>query len=78
MLGQSFPPIVTQIPDESLVGELQDRKRLPLMASEAFTRGIQPLANALFSTNGKGASDQVTQRAGKGREIRLFGMKIRV
>jgi cellulose biosynthesis protein BcsQ len=78
MLGQPFPPVITQIPDESLVGELQDRKRIPLMASESFTRAIQPLANALFSTNGKDSFDKINPRVNKGREIRLFGMKVKV
>jgi chromosome partitioning protein len=78
MLGQPFPPIVAEIPDESLVGELQDRKRIPLMASEAFTRGIKPLANALFSMSGTVSSDKISKPQGKGREIRLFGMKVKV
>jgi len=78
MLGQPFPPVITQIPDESLVGELQDRKRIPLMASETFTRAIQPLANALFSTNGKDSFDKNSPRVTRGREIRLFGMKVKV
>jgi hypothetical protein len=56
LLGQPFPPIVAQITDDPQVGELQDRKRIPLMATETFTRGIQPLANALFSTNGAHAA----------------------
>ena len=78
MLGQPFPPVITQIPDEALVGELQDRKRIPLIASETFTRAIQPLANALFSTNGKDSFDKNSPRVTRGREIRLFGMKVKV
>jgi chromosome partitioning protein len=78
LLGQPFPPIVAQIADEPLVGELQDRKRIPLMASESFTRGIQPLANALFSTSGPASSDKISKQGGKGRELRLFGMKVKV
>jgi chromosome partitioning protein len=78
LLGKPFPPIIAQIADESLVGELQDRKRIPLMASDSFTRGLLPLANALFSTSGATSSDRIRKPQGKGREIRLFGMKVKV
>jgi chromosome partitioning protein len=78
LLGQPFPPIAAQIPEDIQVGELQDRRRLPLMASEAFTRGLQPLANALFSTNGMAAAGNGSRQAGKGREINLLGMKVKV
>ena len=78
MLGQPFPPIIAEVADETLVGELQDRKRLPLMVSESFTRSIQPLANVLFSTSGGALSDKISKPQGKGREIRLFGIKVKV
>jgi hypothetical protein len=78
LLGQPFPPIAAQIPDDTQVGELQDRRRLPLMASETFTRGLQPLANALFTTNGLSASENVNRPKSKGREINLLGMKVKV
>jgi arsenite-transporting ATPase len=78
LLGQPFPPIVAQIADDPQVGELQDRKRIPLMASETFTRGIQPLANALFSTNGAHAAPGANRPPGKGREIKVLGIKVRV
>jgi len=79
LLGQPFPPIVAQITDDPQVGELQDRKRIPLMATETFTRGIQPLANALFSTNGTHAAPGATSRPpSKGREIKVLGMKVKV
>jgi cellulose biosynthesis protein BcsQ len=78
MLGQPFPPIIAQIADESQIGELQDRKRIPLLVSESFTRSIQPLANALFSTSGGASSDKISKPQGKSHEIRLFGMKVKV
>ncbi len=78
LLGQPFPPIVAQIADDPQVGELQDRKRIPLMTSEAFTRGIQPLANALFSTNGAHVANSANRLQSKGREINLLGLKLRV
>jgi chromosome partitioning protein len=78
LLGQPFPPIVAQIADDAQVGELQDRKRIPLMASETFTRGIQPLANALFSTNGAHAAPGAGRSQSKGREINFLGLKLKV
>jgi arsenite-transporting ATPase len=78
LLGQPFPPIVAQIADDPQVGELQDRKRIPLMATETFTRGIQPLANTLFSTNGAHAASGASRPPGKGREIKVLGIKVRV
>lgn len=78
LLGQPFPPIVAQVADDPQVGELQDRKRIPLMATETFTRGIQPLANALFSTNGTHAAPGQARPPSKGREINLLGMKVKV
>ena len=78
MLGQPFPPIIAEVADETLVGELQDRKRLPLMMSEPFTRSIQPLANVLFSTSGGALSNKINQPQSRGREIRLFGIKVKV
>jgi arsenite/tail-anchored protein-transporting ATPase len=78
LLGQPFPPIVAQIVDDKQVGELQDRKRIPLMASDSFTRGILPLANALFSSSGVGKSDQNTKPPGKSHAINLFGIKVKV
>jgi arsenite-transporting ATPase len=78
MLGQPFPPIVAQIADDLEVGELQDRRRIPLMASETFNRGLQPLANALFFTGGAVSGDKISLSHGKGREIRLFGIKVKL
>jgi cellulose biosynthesis protein BcsQ len=78
LLGQPFPPIVAQIADESLVGELQDRRRIPLLASESFTRSLQPLANALFSASNIPSSTKKGQPHGGSREIRVFGLKVRV
>lgn len=78
MLGQPFPPIVAQIADDPQVGELQDQRRLPLMASETFTRGLQPLANALFSTNGSKTTLGSNRSQRRGREISLFGLKVKV
>jgi chromosome partitioning protein len=78
LLGQPFPPIVAQIGDEPLVGELQDRKRIPLLVSESFTHSIQPLANALFSTSRTVSPDKINKPQGKSREIRLFGIKVKV
>ena len=46
--------------------------------SGARTRGLLPLANALFSTSGATSSDRIRKPQGKGREIRLFGMKVKV
>jgi len=78
LLGQPFPPIIAQIVDDKEVGELQDRKRIPLMVSESLTRGIQPLANALFSSSGVANTDKIIKSPGRGREINLFGMKVKV
>jgi cellulose biosynthesis protein BcsQ len=78
LLGQPFPPIAAQIADDAQVGELQDRKRIPLMTSETFTRGIQPLANALFSTNGAHVAPGANRPPTKGREINLLGVKVKV
>ena len=78
LLGQPFPPIVSQIADESVVGDLQDRKRIPLIASDSFARGLLPLANALFSTSGSVSSTKINKPQGKGRAIRLFGLKVKV
>jgi len=78
LLGQPFPPIAAQITDDPQVGELQDRKRIPLMATETFTRGLQPLANVLFSTNGAHTAPVAIRPPGKGREIKVLGLKVRV
>lgn len=77
LLGQPFPPIVAQIAEDAQVGELQDRKRVPLMASETLTRGIQPLANALFSASGP-HSGYASRPQKKGREINILGIKVKV
>jgi arsenite-transporting ATPase len=78
LLGQPFPPIIAQIADDPQVGELQDRKRIPLIANEGFTRNLQPLANALFSTSATMANDGLNGTQNKGREIKLFGIKVKV
>ena len=78
LLGAPFPPILTQVADEALVGELQDRRRLPIQASESFNRSLQPLANALFSPGSLAASAQVGQPHSKSHAFNLFGMKVRI
>jgi arsenite-transporting ATPase len=78
LLGQPFPPIVAHIADEPLVGELQDRKRLPLLESVSFSRSFQPIANALFSSGVPSQGQKEGKAYSKGHEIRLFGLKVRV
>jgi cellulose biosynthesis protein BcsQ len=78
LLGQPFPPIITQIVEDPQVGELQDRKRIPLLVSEGFTRSLQPLANVLFSTSVTASADRPSKPQGRSREIRLLGIKVKV
>jgi arsenite-transporting ATPase len=78
LLGQPFPPIISQVADETMVGELQDRRRLPLQASESFNRSMQPLANVLFSPASLAPSVQAGQSGVKGHAISLFGVKVRL
>jgi arsenite-transporting ATPase len=78
LLGAPFPPIITQVADEALVGELQDRRRIPIQASEPFNRSLQPLANALFSPASLATSAQISPQCVKSHTISMFGMKIRV
>jgi arsenite/tail-anchored protein-transporting ATPase len=77
LLEQPFPPIVAQVADETLVGELQDRRRLPLQASDSFSRSLQPLANALFASNNLSTAPKTSPAPGADRAIRLFGLKVR-
>jgi len=62
--------VVAQIPDEPKVGEAQDGRKLPLNVSEAFARGLKPLADALFSPQGAQAPQN-----GK-KQITLFGVRV--
>ena len=78
LLGQPFPPILAQIGDDKEIGELQDRRRIPLMVSESLTRGIQPLANALFSSSGVTSTVTIKKTPGRGHQINLLGMKLKV
>ncbi len=78
LLGQPFPPIVAQIAEDIQVGELQDRMRIPLLTSDTFTRGLQPLANALFSNNGMHIAFGTNRSPQKGREINFLGIKVRL
>jgi arsenite-transporting ATPase len=78
LLGQTFPPIVAHIADEPLLGELQDRKRLPLLESVSFARSLQPLANVLFSSSNQSKGQNNGKAHSTGHEIRLFGLKVRV
>jgi arsenite-transporting ATPase len=78
LLGQPFPPIVAHIADEPLVGELQDRRRLPLLESDSFSRSLQPLANALFSLSNHSQEHKNGKAHSTGHEIRLFGLKVKV
>jgi arsenite-transporting ATPase len=78
LLGAPFPPVITQVVDEALVGELQDRRRLPLQESDSFNRSLQPLANALFSPGSLAAGAQASQTAQKSHAISLFGVKVRI
>jgi arsenite/tail-anchored protein-transporting ATPase len=78
MLGGAFPPVIAQIPDDSQVGELQDRRRLPLMACESFTRGLAPLANALFSQQGAWPGAHAARPAARDWSFNLLGLRVRV
>ncbi len=73
LLGRPFPPVVAQIPDEPRVGEAQDGRKLPLNVSDAFARGLKPLADALFSVQGA-----QPQSNGKGKAFEIFGVRVRL
>ena len=72
-LGRSFPPVITQIPDDVIVGDAQDRRVSPLEASQDFAAALKPLADALFySPNGH------RKPAGSEKVLRLGKIKIRL
>lgn len=77
LLGQPFPPIIAQIPDDRQVGEAQDARRLPVMTSDTFARSLKPLADALLSpqgarapTNGKGGN--------KKKSFEICGVRVKI
>jgi len=73
-LGGSFPPIVTAIPYSAEVNIAQNERRLP--RADDFRKGLTPLADALFATNGNGhASAAVLKR---GKVVKLGPIKVRV
>ncbi len=75
LLGRPFPPVVAQIPDEPRVGEAQDGRKLPMNVSDAFARGLKPLADALFSPQGA----QQTPQNGNGKKtFEIFGVRVKV
>lgn len=47
-LGRSFPPVLAQIPDNPEIGMAHDKRRLPLLTSDEFNRGLRPLADAIL------------------------------
>lgn len=47
-LGRSFPPVLAQIPDNPEIGLAHDKRRLPLLTSDEFNRGLRPLADAIL------------------------------
>jgi cellulose biosynthesis protein BcsQ len=75
LLGRPFPPVVAQIPDEPRVGEAQDGRRIPLNVSDAFARGLKPLADVLFSPQGAAQA----QANGNGKKaFEIFGVRVKV
>ncbi len=75
LLGRSFPPVLAQIPDDPKVGDAQDARKLPLHLSDSFTRGLKPLADALFAR-------ESVQEAAEGRKNgsgkkSFFGVRVR-
>lgn len=48
-IGRSFPPVVAQIPEDPQVGQAQDQRKLPLVASDTFARALKPLADTLLA-----------------------------
>jgi cellulose biosynthesis protein BcsQ len=77
LLGRPFPPVVAQIPDEPRVGEAQDGRRMPLNVSDAFARGLKPLADVLFSPQGAQASQAQANGNGK-KAFEIFGVRVKV
>jgi len=75
LLGRPFPPVMAQIPDDPRVGGAQDERKIPLNVSDAFARGLKPLADALFSAHGAQA---VENRNGKGKVFEIFGVRIKL
>jgi len=65
-----FPPVVAQIPDLVSVGDTQDGRLLPVQRVDAFRQALKPLADTLFSSEGRSHSST-------GREKRIFGVKVR-
>jgi cellulose biosynthesis protein BcsQ len=47
-LGRSFLPVLAQIPDNPEIGMAHDKRRLPLLTSDEFNRGLRPLADAIL------------------------------
>jgi len=65
-----FPPVVAQIPDLVSVGDTQDGRLLPVQRVDAFRQALKPLADTLFSSDGRPLPST-------GREKRIFGVKVR-
>jgi len=74
LLGRPFPPVLAQIPEDPRVGEAQDGRKLPLNLSEAFARGLKPLSEALFSTQGAAAESQNGNR----KTFEIFGVRVKI
>lgn len=74
LLGRPFPPVMAQIPDDPRVGEAQDGRKIPLNVSDAFARGLKPLADALFSANHQQTQQNVN---GKGKIFEIFGVRVK-
>ncbi len=77
LLGQTFPPVIAQIPDDPRVGEAQDARRLPLNTSDVFARGLKPLSDALFSLH-QGATPTQPNGRSRGKAFEIFGVRVRV
>ena len=56
------------------VGEAQDGRKLPLNVSDAFARGLKPLADALFSPQGA----QAPQNGSGKKAFEIFGVRVKV
>jgi len=72
MLGRSFPPVIAQIPDDPRVGNAQDQRTMPLVASDDFARALKPLADALLAIK-----DGVPAESHK-KTIRLGPIKVKI
>jgi len=79
LLGRAFPPIIAQIPDDGRVGEAQDNRRMPLNVVDDFSRGLKPLADALFSANnGSRPAVAETQKPKRDKSFEVFGVKVKL